>query len=216
MMGRRGMLGVLGLFAGGLAVLLSGCGSNDRQLRYKVTVEVDTPFGLRTGSSVVETDMDDNGFTFGQAPYVDLGGGRYLFALLNDPFSKKIMYRLAFNVLQYPELQPPLDREKHLYVQAKDMKPFGVVRREDYPMLVTFGDINDPKTVREVDPGIVRRITFQVVDQDEPLTGGLEEKFKWAVDGNLNFNKGSLIRGTADEVPFAQLFNATNFVWRKK
>lgn len=215
-MARRGMLGVLGLFAGGLAVLLSGCGSNDRQLRYKVTVEVVTPFGLRTGSSVIETDMDNNGFTFGQAPYVDLGGGRYLFALLNDPFSKKIMYRLAFNVLQYPELQPPLDREKHLYVQAKDMKPFGVVRCEDYPMLVTFGDINDPKTVREVDPGSVRRITFQVVDQDEPLTGGLEEKFKWAVDGNLNFNEGSLIRGTADEVPFAQLFNATNFVLRTK
>ena len=215
MMARRGMLGVLGLFAGGLAVLLSGCGSNDRQLRYKVTVEVDTPLGLRTGSSVVETDMDDNGFTFGQAPYVDLGGGRYLFALLNDPFSKRIMYRLAFNVLQYPELKPPLDRKKHLYVQAKDMKPFGVVRREDYPMLVTFGDINDPKTVREVDPGIVRRITFQVVDQDEPLTVGLEEKFAWAIDGNITLS-GDQYRKISDAKILAEQLYANNFVWREK
>lgn len=215
MMARRGTLRGLGLFAGGLAVLLSGCGSNDRKLRYKVTVEVESPFGLRTGSSVVETDMDDNGFTFGQAPYVDLGGGRYLFALLNDPFSKKIMYRLAFNVLQYPELQPPLDREKHLYVQAKDKKPFGIVRREDYPMLLTFGDIKDPKTVREVDPGSVRRITFQVVDQDEPLTEGLEEKFAWAVGRNMTLS-GDKYRKLSDAKFLAEQLYANIFVWRKK
>ena len=84
-MARRGVLGLIG---GGLAALLSSCGGSDRRLRYKVTVEVDTPSGLKTGSSVVETNMADNGFTFGQAPFVDLGGGRFVFVLLNDPFSK--------------------------------------------------------------------------------------------------------------------------------
>ena len=125
------------------------------------------------------------------------------------------MYRLAFNVLQYPELQPPLDREKHLYVQAKDKKPLGVVRREDYPMLVTFGDINDPKTVREVDPGIVRKITFQVVDQNEPLTVGLEDKFKWAVDGNVTLS-GDRYRKVADARTLAEQLYANSFVWRRK
>ena len=46
-------------------------------------------------------------------------------------------------------------------------------------MLVTFDDINDPKTVRELNPGSVRRIIFEVVDQNEPLTVGLEEKLLW-------------------------------------
>ncbi len=56
MMARRG---VLGLLAGGAAALLGGCGliwGSDR-LRQKITVEVETPDGPRTGSSVVETEV---------------------------------------------------------------------------------------------------------------------------------------------------------------
>jgi hypothetical protein len=51
MMARRGALGLL---AGTVAALLSGCGSFFRSgsYRFRMTVEVETPEGVRTGSSV--------------------------------------------------------------------------------------------------------------------------------------------------------------------
>ena len=86
--------GAMGLLAGAASVVLSGCGMifpSDR-LRQKITVEVETPAGLRSGSSVVETEVrkgkswgDASGTTFrlkGEAVAVDLPGGRTLFALL--------------------------------------------------------------------------------------------------------------------------------------
>lgn len=207
--------GALVLLGGGAIMGLLGCGSgSDRRLRYKISVEADTMSGPQIGSSVVETDFDDNGFTFGQAPYVDLGRGQYVFALLNDPFSKKIFYRMVLNVLKYPELQPPLDPEGHLFAQAKEKMPVGVVRREDYPMLVTFGDIDDPKTVREVDGSMVRRITLQVVDQDEPLTTGFEERFAEIAKRNSSFRQKKWSASMTDDVP--GLLSSSHFVWRQK
>ena len=52
MMARRGVMGVL---AGGVAAVLGGCGVlGGNSYRFKLTVEVETPKGLRTGSSVYE------------------------------------------------------------------------------------------------------------------------------------------------------------------
>ncbi|HET9630690.1 MAG TPA: hypothetical protein VFP14_14535, partial [Novosphingobium sp.] len=48
---------VLGGLAGALALMLPGCGMFGNSLptyRYRLTVEVDTPEGLKTGSSVIE------------------------------------------------------------------------------------------------------------------------------------------------------------------
>lgn len=90
-MARRRVLGVL---AGGLAAVLSGCGfSSNPTYRFKMTIEVDTPQGVKTGSSVYEVettgsrDLVAGGkgsrFTLrGEAVAVDLGDGRTLFALL--------------------------------------------------------------------------------------------------------------------------------------
>jgi hypothetical protein len=72
MMARRG---VIGLLAGGVAALMSGCGfSGKPSYRVKVTVEVNTPQGVKTGSSVMEiyaqknvalTSEEGSGFTSG-------------------------------------------------------------------------------------------------------------------------------------------------------
>lgn len=204
------------MVAGAMTALIVGCGrGNRRKLRYKITVEADTSDGVKTGASVLETDMDRSGFTSGQSPYVDLGEGQFAFALLSDPFSKKIMYRIVLDVLKYPDLKPQaLDQDRHLYDQAKDHRSFAVLRREDYPMLVTFGDINDPKTVRELDPSTVKRITFQVVDQDEPLTEGFEEKFAEISTQHSSFRTKKWEASIADDVP-GQL-TSSYFVWRGK
>ena len=49
MMARRG---VIGLLAGGIAAFLGGCGilGSKSSYRFKMTVEVDTPEGVRSGS----------------------------------------------------------------------------------------------------------------------------------------------------------------------
>src|SRR3546814_12102512 len=62
-------------------------------LRYRMTVEVETPTGVRSGSSVIETTItkgprtgQGSGLTAtmkGEAIAVDLGSGQTLFALLN-------------------------------------------------------------------------------------------------------------------------------------
>ena len=127
--------------------------------------------------------------TYGQAPFVDLRDGRYLFSVLSDPFGQMTMYETVLHVLRYPETRPPLaDADASSFDQASQTKPSGVVRPADYPMLVTFGDVRDPKTVTEVDPTNLaasfgagydfRRMTLDVVDMDEPLTAGFERKFE--------------------------------------
>ena len=54
-------------------------------------------------------------------------------------------------------------------------------------MLVTFGDINDPKSVERIDPAAigVRRIIVEVTD--EPVTTGIEKRLGW-----LGSHRGSL------------------------
>lgn len=48
-----------------------------------------------------------------------------------------------------------------------------------WPMFVTFGDPQDPRTVREVSPDSigVSRITIEITDED--VTTGIENKFSW-------------------------------------
>src|SRR3546814_97550 len=88
-------------------------------------------------------------------------------------------------LLNYPDLKPPLSRQFKLhewqeaYDEAEDVKPFAVLRREDYPMLVSFGDLGNPKSVGAVNPDMVgvRRITLQVTD--DPVTTGIEKRLGW-------------------------------------
>lgn len=167
--------------AAALGLLVApGCALADDEApdyRYRLTVEVDKPQGLRRGSSViqvrqrvvrpgsapagrgVETRVQ------GEAVAVDLPGGRTLFALLrsreNVDWASYVFVRLA-----------PVDRGAGLVEQLDDVlqvtgertlprwwpplsrnvRPGAYPRESAYPMLVTFGDLADPTTVAEVDP----------------------------------------------------------------
>src|SRR3546814_20354836 len=65
------------------------------------------------------------------------------------------------HVLNYPDMKPPLSRQFKLhewqeaYDEAEDVKPFAVLRREDYPMLESFGALGNPKSVGAVNPDMV-------------------------------------------------------------
>lgn len=197
MMSRRIFgLNAFWLLAGSAGAALTGCASSNKALRYRITIEVDTPLGLRTGTSVLES-VYNNGNAFensarawtrGQAPYVDLGNGRYLFSTLSDPFEKSAMFQILLKVLRHPETKPPLsDPDRSAVDQANTTKPFGIVRRQDYPLLITFRNVEIPETVEEVDPAdlstifgqghAVKSITIQVLDRNEHLTKGFEDRF---------------------------------------
>jgi hypothetical protein len=205
MMARRG---VLGLLAGGAVALLSACnpfGGNG--YRFKMTVEVETSEGLKTGSSVYEvlafktSELITGGTSSdstlkGEAVAVDLPGGRTLFALLktvntsgHDDLAYMSMRTLdpAFNYNRV---------ESANRISAGDgIKSPNDVPATDYPMLVTFTDIDDPKSVQRVDPanlaasfgpGIrLKRITVEVTDDD--VTTGIEKRLAW-----LESHRGSL------------------------
>lgn len=179
----------------GAALLLNSCGSATKVLRYRLTVEVETPRGAATGSAVLETRFNSgNRFeysastaTLGEGPVVDLGGGRYLFSALSDPFFKKDMYFILLRVLRDPQTRPSLDPSRSVFDQALKSRPVGLVKPEDYPLLVAFDDPRRPETVRIVDPENlstqfgpgyrVHSVSIQVVDANEPLTKGLYTRF---------------------------------------
>jgi hypothetical protein len=199
----------MALVAGAASGLLAGCDilSPTSALRQRITVEVETPAGLRSGSAVVETVIrygkswgDASGVSIkleGEAVAVDLPGGRTLFALLRsaDPrqgdaaaYQSGLMARalrdgaVASEAVSLKGLDPKDARRA-----VRDSEVRLDLPEAHYPMLVTFRDINDPKSVARVDPadltvsfgpGVrLRRITVQTTD--EPVTVGIGERFSW-------------------------------------
>ena len=53
--------------------------------------------------------------------------------------------------------------------------------RADWPLMVRFGDINDPKTVEQVDPDTigVKRIVLETTRAD--VTTGIEKRIPWII-----------------------------------
>lgn len=205
MMARRGFFGVL---VGGALALLGACGvSGGDTYRFKMTVEVDTPVGLKSGSSVYEVEaknvaaLTPGGVGLqmkvkGEALAVDLPGGRTLFALLKTVNAK------GHNDLGYTSMVAldPLFRWD--YVESAERIASGVgltspaeVLPENHPMLVTFKDMKDPASVERVDPDDLaasfgagyrlKAITVQVTD--EPVMVGIQKRLGW-----LKSHSGSL------------------------
>ena len=148
----------------------------------KLTIEVDTPEGVKTGSSVINIwvryrpqILPDASGVFngmrGEATVVDLGGGRTLFALLQG---SRAMTERVFGAND-----PDLWYENGSTRKRKATPvPLNVL-----PMLVTFDDVTDPKTVRLVDPAdlaasfgagyALRKVTLEITR--EPVTSGVVE-----------------------------------------
>lgn len=210
-MARRG---VIGLLAGGTAALLSGCGMFDgySKYRFKMTVEVETLQGVRTGSSVYEvqgfgtTDLTTGGtgsYTKlrGEAVAVDLPGDQTLFALLRMANGNSADDHLG--IMSMRTMDPAMTNTKKDQSAKRIARGDGIkspvdVAPENYPMLVTFTDINDPKSVKRVDPanlaasfevGVrLKRIVVEVTD--DAVTTGIEKRLAWLVQvDNYNFQK---------------------------
>lgn len=189
------------------ALAVAGCGTKHESFRYRLTVEVETPQGLRSGSSVIEVDVSQTGENAwatpearglrfkirGEAVAVDLPNGQVLFALLSGEDSPQRAAGLPYATLQPPRFEGEFDYIKRTRALERTDR-LGVVPRSAYPMLVTFGDLSDPASVELVDPddlaasfgeGVrLKRLTVQMTD--DPVTTGTQKRLAWLAEHGRN------------------------------
>lgn len=200
-----------------VAIALAGC---SKSYRYKLTVGVNTPDGVKRASSVVEVVVQNVVFpergTFsslrGEALYVDLGSGaRPLIVLLTNQFrgyygwTRYAGPNLEF-VCELYNVAPPPNIMDAMATIARQRGP----RKIDsgrLPDLVTFADVNSPGSVIQVNPDNLQAtlgpgvswndITFEVTD--EPITTGIKPRLPWLsayrgrrLDGRTDHGKNTL------------------------
>jgi len=127
-------------------------------LRHRLTIEVETPQGLRSASSIIEVSAIlqpiYNGFVRikGDAVFVDLGQGKHVIALLTNGPKGDDVDGPNYWVIEALGLPSP-DRPMGQYLDATNrVGQRGDLPPAHIPTLVTFGDLADPKTARGVAP----------------------------------------------------------------
>lgn len=170
--------------------------------KYRLTVEVETPGGLKSASGVMSVHPD-RGYsrgghtsTRGDAVLIDLGGGKNLLALLAH-LDKSI----DLDGMNYLALRAYKASGRN--VSFNEMNRItGTVPVKDalLPVLVTFADLNDPATAHAVPPDDLEAafgkgfrlhgMSAEVVPNGvwpldfggalgEPVTRGIEAKLPW-------------------------------------
>ena len=206
-MRRRDM--IMGAAGTALAMGLSGCGSpSSASYRFRMTVEVETPQGLKTGSSVMEVRIargmaigDSSGISSalrGEAVVVDLPDGP-LFVLLQIPDAGPPLQTIVPEALLgvhssgpdevmantaklgstwFSEYKADLPRHRDNGFQAND---------NGWPQMVRFRDLKDPKSVEKVDPDAigVKRIVVETTGDD--VTARIIERLGWLYEAE-NFH----------------------------
>ena len=207
--------------------------------RQRMTVQVVVDGEIVSGSSVIENrvrlspswDISQHSrhpSLVGEAVAVDLGERGYLFALLRSETSVDHPKSLALR--RYPEIfhdargrllptSDPFDSPYHVLQRQRDTRE---IPRDDYPMLVTFTDINDPKSVQLVDPddlaatfgaGVsLKRITLEITG--DPVTEKIAILMPWFEDYRqnqyrLDGAKCVVCRDSLDDLP--SLLGPANF-----
>ena len=170
--------------------------------KYRLTVEVDTPDGLKAASGVLSVHPD-RGYsrrghtaTKGDAVFVDLGGGKNLVALLAH-----IDKTVDLDDINYVALRAYKAAGRNpTFNELSGMTGVAAVSGALIPVLVTFADPGDPATARNVAPDGLEAVfgkgfrlhgmTAEVVPNGfwpldfggplgEPVTRGIEAKLKW-------------------------------------
>lgn len=144
---------------------LAGCnvlGFQSWTWHQKLTISVMTPDGLKVASAVSAVSIykspewwgmgDSRGSitssTSGEAVVLELTKDRFLFALLRGPYEPR-----AESVF-FPDPEKPRlwEQLEPLYDWLVSLRETREVPRKEYPMLVTFGDVNVPSSIKLVDP----------------------------------------------------------------
>ena len=173
-MGRRSFITFA--LAGISLISLSGCDAGPTiEFNFRLTVELETPEGVRTGSSVLkfwgrrrssnklDPYADGLGSRYrGEAVAVDLPNGQTLFALLNTEgggdATRYLFLAFADEVRREKDITKGLELLQRLKGQTRSLPrmemtlPNGGTEVSAYPFMVTFTDIANPTTIKRVDP----------------------------------------------------------------
>ena len=171
--------------------------------KYRLTVDVETPAGLKSASGVLAV-TPDRGYsnrgktrTSGDAVFVDLGGGKNLVALLAHLDGK-----LDLDAINYVALRAygEAGGQRVSFNQMSRMTGIVPVTGALIPVLAAFADAADPTTMRSVAPDDLaatlgpgyrlHRITAEVVPNGfwpidfggplgQPVTRGIHAKLPW-------------------------------------
>jgi hypothetical protein len=201
---------VLSLLALSLLVL-AGC-RDKHEWHQKLTVVVETPAGERSGAAVVEVraafgriPLSGNEVEYhytGEATVVEVAPGKYLFALLGGTEERfACSVGTAMNWGSGPWSPGPGSKDRGEWLaeipQMAGQPPAPVPPR-CLPMLVTFSDISDPKSVQRVDPedlaasfgpGMRLKAVTLGVTEESVTEGQVEAVLGWLLEaGKSRFN----------------------------
>jgi hypothetical protein len=196
-----------------ISICLVGCGRSE-SYRYKLTLAVNTPDGIKRSSSVTKWDFWEVSIPArgiphrlrGEALYLDLGpSASPLIALLTSHLHEKrdgvVWDWSGGDLLTRLYGMPSTDFMDDVARLARMRGPRRITPA-DLPDLVTFADVNDPKSVVEVNSKdlqatLGQNVTWNEITlemTDEPVTKGIELKLPWL---NAYFQKNFRLDGTA-------------------
>jgi hypothetical protein len=203
--------------------------------KYRLTVEVETPEGVKSASGVMAVHPDrsysrgGHTRTKGDAVFVDLGGGKNLVALLAQIDDKSV----DLDGTNYVALRAynAAGRKVSFNEMSRATGPVPV-KGPLIPLLVTFTDKGDPATARTVPPDQLearfgksfdlRSVSAEVVPNGlwpldfggplgEPVTRGIEAKLPWLT--GADHSAGKALR--AAELPLGDAVDPAEVFTRK-
>jgi hypothetical protein len=221
-----------------LLALLALTGCERYAWNQKLTVTVETPDGEVSASSVSAVSWrkhwiqtDGMGWSYevtGEAVVVEVTPGRYLFALLKGAGTTEYMGSVAAASIAGREGRV-IDGALFAEVQGKRDRAAGVITVPEvqYPMMVTFGDIADPASVKLVDPadlaasfgpGVrLKSVHLEVTDEAVTL-GRVEEVLGW-IDvyyaNQWRLNGSKCVACPITSKTLADLMSAGDFIVRR-
>lgn len=182
----------------------------------KITINVETPSGLKSGSIVQKVlwrrEMTFRGspkrtYLKGEAASVDLGDGQHLFMVLSA-----FMSRFPLPVCTFSEDMAKARRDLYSIDNFRRMGRSyqkvgrkGEIPRECLRMMVTFDDITKPETVRRVDPddlavtfgpGYALKSVELEITNERVTQGRMKSTFTWFI----GYNQWMKIRNSSGEV----------------
>lgn len=193
--------------------------------RQRLTITVETPAGEVSGSSVSAVSSrkhwirwDGMGWSYdltGEAVVVEVMPGRYLFALLKGAGTTEYMGSVAAASIAGREGRV-IDGALFDEVEGKRDRAAGVITVPEvqYPMMVTFGDIADPKSVALLDPaglaasfgpGVQLKAVTLEITREAVTKGRVERVLGWLSEVRPNQLDGQRYETLGAEYQLANL-----------
>lgn len=187
------------------SLLLVRCTTPAATMRVRMTVELDTPTGLKSGSSVMQltlarkfliplpgaggSDYGGRWWLHGEAPYVAMGRNAVLFTMRRSDRGDRRLDSAILNCTGVYDRRNtrPSPGDEAIVRTLNGLNQTTELSSSNYPMFATVGEPRTRNSVTEVPADelwsvlgsgyAVKRIACQVVDKKTPLTTSLRTRF---------------------------------------